>query len=53
MGALDRYLRRKRKRALRHVVKQLQSELLALGLLSLLLVAFEGYLLKERVAGLT
>ncbi len=45
-SALDRYLRRRGKRALRHVVKRLQGELLVLGLLSLMLVAFESYLLK-------
>lgn len=45
-SALDRYLRRRGKRALRHVVKRLQNELLVLGLLSLMLVAFESYLLK-------
>lgn len=45
-SALDRYLRRRGKRALRHVVKRLQNELLVLGLLSLMLVAFESYLLQ-------
>ncbi|KAL4419039.1 hypothetical protein ABPG77_011021 [Micractinium sp. CCAP 211/92] len=45
-SALDRYLRRNGKRALRHVVRRLQGELLVLGLLSLLLVAFEPYLLQ-------
>ncbi|KAL4451706.1 hypothetical protein ABPG75_007368 [Micractinium tetrahymenae] len=44
--ALDRYLKRHGKRALRHVVRRLQGELLVLGLLSLLLVAFESYLLR-------
>lgn len=44
--ALDRYLRKRGKRALRHVVKRLQGELLVLGLLSLMLVAFESYLLQ-------
>jgi hypothetical protein len=38
---LDNYLRRNNKRGLRHVVNRLKSELLVLGLLSLLLVAFE------------
>ena len=31
--ALDQYLKRRRKRALRHVVRRLQAELLVLGLL--------------------
>lgn len=49
--ALDRYLKKRQKRALRHVVRRLQAELLVLGLLSLLLVAFEVRLRRERRAG--
>lgn len=39
--ALDRHFRRKGKRGLRHVLRALQEELLALGVTSLVLVAFE------------
>ncbi|EFN55984.1 hypothetical protein CHLNCDRAFT_145348 [Chlorella variabilis] len=45
-AALEGWLKRHHKRGLRHVLQRLQRELLVLGLLSLLLIAFEGYLLK-------
>lgn len=39
--ALDAYLKRHQKRGLRHIVRRLKEELLVLGIISLLLVAFE------------
>lgn len=39
--ALDRHLKRKGKRGLRHVLRALQEEVLMLGVISLLLVAIE------------
>jgi hypothetical protein len=38
---LDAYLKRHQKRGLRHIVRRLKEELLVLGVISLLLVAFE------------
>lgn len=39
--ALDNFFKKKGRRGLRHVVRAVEDELLLLGLISLLLVAFE------------
>lgn len=45
VARLETYLRRKNKKGLRNVVSQLNTEILILGLISLLLIAFEQYFL--------
>jgi hypothetical protein len=45
VARLETYFRRKNKRGLRNVVSQLNTEILILGLISLLLIAFEQYFL--------
>eukprot|EP00887_Chlorella_sp_A99_P001858 scaffold19.g1858.t1 len=48
---LDRWLRARGKRALRHVVRRLEFELLVLGLISLVLAVFQEALLSICVSG--
>ncbi|GAB4813555.1 hypothetical protein N2152v2_000601 [Parachlorella kessleri] len=46
LQALDLYLKRKGKRGLRKVLRALKEEVLILGVISLVLIAFERYLLR-------